>query len=123
MSEIPTHPNEKLTKMAARLGYVGLVSHRQTIPQAYADAIVFCEQERGSIGVHLLMNTMALQWAQERLDTLEMMDAIISYCEDDSKSPRRKAEVIHGAKLIHERLTGEEYGAETGTREPEEPGG
>jgi hypothetical protein len=123
MNEIPNIlRDDKLVEMAVRLGFIGLVSHRGTIQKAYDYVVEMSKADNSSlVPVHIVMNTMALQWAQERLDTLEMMDAIISYCEDDSRSERRKAEMIHGAKLVHEKLTGEEYGAETGTREPEDP--
>lgn len=123
MSEIPERPSNRLVEMAVRLGYIGLVSHRTTVQKAYDDAIAFCEQDRGAVGLHLLMNTMTLQWAGERLDMLEMVDAIISYCGQDSRSERRRQAMIAGAKLVHKNLTGEDYGAEAGTRETEEPGG
>ena len=111
MSEIPKNPGEALVEMAVKLGYIGLVSHRQTIQEAYDDGVEMLKADDATVvPLHLLMNTMALQWAQDRLNTVEMMDAIISYCEDDSRSPRRREEIRRGAKRVHKQLTGEDYG-------------
>ena len=116
MSEIPERPNEKLVEMAVKLGYIGLVAHRPTTQGAYDYAVEFYKADNTSlVPVHVVMNTMALQWAGDRLDALEMMDAIKSYCEDDSQSDRRRQAMIDGAKLVHKNLTGEDYGAQGGT--------
>ena len=127
MNGVPEHPDDKLVEMAVRLGYIGPVSHRATIQKAYDYAVEFAKSDDSSVvPVHIVMNTMALKWAQERLDAVEVCEAVVSYCEDDSRSPRRRqamAKWASDAKSLLEKLTGEDYGAETGTREPEDLGG
>lgn len=104
--EIPPNPNDELVKAASRLGYVGMVSHRSTIKGAFDDAIEMCKADDGtSVPVFLATNTMALAWAQERLDCIEMMDAIISYCEDNSRSERRRVAMIDAATTMMAELT------------------
>ncbi len=108
MSKIAEEPSEELVKVAAELGYVGLVSHRDTIQEAYDYAVEFANSEEASlIPLHLMINTMALLWGQDRLDAIEMCEATKSYCEDDSRSERRRQAMLDGANILLKRLKGE----------------
>ncbi|KKL70758.1 hypothetical protein LCGC14_2101700 [marine sediment metagenome] len=101
-------PSDEQVEVAVKLGYIGLVSHRDTIQEAYDYAAEFAKSDDSSlVPVHVVMNTMALQWAQERLDAIEMCEAIKSYCEDDSRSPRRKQAILGGANILLRLLKGE----------------
>ena len=101
--EAPT-PHEVLEKEAVRFGYMGLFSYRETTQGAYNYALNIAEscedKEHVITAIQVLINTYALKQAKQRRvieELAEMALAALSYCQDGSRSDRRRMRMIEGA--------------------------
>lgn len=106
---------EELLKAATQYGYMGIFSHRDTMQQALDDAtnmISAMQDDRAAAMTALMIfvNTNALAQAQRDLakndvvgELRELARATLAYCEQDSRSERRRREMIRGAQeaLVH----------------------
>lgn len=109
---------EELAKNAERFGYMGLFAHRASEREAYRDAVAMIEALEDKAGAFtalmILVNTSALVRAQQGevvAELRELARATKAYCEQDSRSDRRRRAVISGANLALEHAT-EQFGPE-----------
>lgn len=94
-------------KDAVGYGFIGLFAYRDKLSEAYKygmeiiDTIPDGHKSGALVAFQVFVNTNAIiQVRQKRVmeEALEMQHAIISYCQQDSHSPRRRKAMIEGAK-------------------------
>ncbi len=100
-----TMVDEELAKEAQQYGYIGLVSVRDSMSEAYQYALdvagaLGSDGASMNIAVQVFLNTHAIQWAKavrviEELE--ELARATIAYLEQGSQSERRKQAMLDGA--------------------------
>ena len=96
----------QLEKEAIRFGYIAMFACRDTLNDAYQYGISVAESCGDSkahvvTAIQVLVNTYALRQAEQRrvmVELEEMARAALSYCQDGSKSDRRRMRMIEGAQ-------------------------
>ncbi len=108
MSSTKVDGSEINEKRAVRFGYMGLFSHRDTLQEAHDSALSMIEgaipkaaQPHAITAVMLVQNTYALIRAEQHEvinELRELARATEAYCIQDSRSSRRRADMIQGCK-------------------------
>ncbi len=106
-AEFEFEHDTSLEQEATRFGYLGLFSHRETMGGAYNYAMGIVKAIPDSAAAHVItaiqvmVNTYALNQAKQRrviAELEEMARASLSYCQDGSRSDRRRMRMIEGAQ-------------------------
>lgn len=98
--------NEQLETEAVRFGYIGLYSHCDTVQEALEYGLSVAkatgdQEAHVTTALMVIVNTYALAQAQQHCvmkELEEMARAALSYCQDGSKSDRRRMRMIEGAQ-------------------------
>lgn len=98
-------PSPELLQEATRYGYTGFFVHKDTVQEAYDYALDIVKElgtdgARMMLGLQVLLNTLAIGTAKhirviKQLE--ELARATKCYCEDASRSERRRLAMIEGA--------------------------
>ncbi len=98
--------DKELEKEAMRFGYIALFACRDTLNDAYQYGVSVaeaCGDSKAHVitAIQVLVNTYALSQARQHRvmkELEEMARATLSYCQDGSKSDRRRMRMIEGAQ-------------------------
>jgi hypothetical protein len=95
----------ELEQRAKRYGYHGLFATRKSMQEAYTFGLKIAEASEDTphvaTAIQVLVNTYAIEMARLMpifMELEEMTRAALSYCQDGSRSDRRRMRMIHGAQ-------------------------